>query len=397
MEIVRDLFQQLKDADRALTRHSVVRRNGFKKLPATTVQNFHKNHLLVEETRRGGNVGRHLQQELSGSASELSSEGAVSDEEGIRTHVRAENLDLDANETLAAHSQGNGTNISREVFGNTTVSNATTTAATTSDTFTKEDERIDRRLHEKQEAFDAAKLALLQAEEEGRQRHKREIHQAKMLVKEMYEYLPQLVCAVLHSPPATTPNLNIDPIFALRKLLLTRCMRDPNMGIALCWLLEAEVGRAWKTLFDYREKTVCANNCGFCVFRVLIHVRILANTLLNFVRILIIIIFAFDKSSRRGPQGRILRLVVIGPEEKGLLLAKIGIEKQAAFDLLQDANQATAFGSNSLGDLEDPDVPPKLPAALALRRCSHFGDTMQFVDQLTQISLDLTSVPVISV
>jgi hypothetical protein len=86
---------------------------------------------------------------------------------------------------------------------------------------------------------------------------------------------------------------------------------------------------------------------------------------------------------------------VVPPTIQGRYLAKVGHEKEAAFHFLKDAEEATAFGTNWLGDVEDPELPPKLPHHLALRRCNHFGDTMFFIDRLTQISLDLKAIPVI--
>lgn len=114
------------------------------------------------------------------------------------------------------------------------------------------------------------------------------------------------------------------------------------------------------------------------------------------------------------------------PAEKARVIAKIGTEKKSAFDLLQDAEQATAYGCRphynsdptNTNDLnlnqhanhhanqhanqhaynnnnyeKDHDLPPPLPASISLRRCSHFGDTMHFIDSLTQISLDLRLLP----
>mmetsp|Transcript_12485 Transcript_12485/g.26986 ORF Transcript_12485/g.26986 Transcript_12485/m.26986 type:complete len:1097 (+) Transcript_12485:435-3725(+) len=179
---------------------------------------------------------------------------------------------------------------------------------------------------------------------------------AQSLRLESREYLPQLVAAVLHSPPPLTDASNLNPQSALRSLLVDRCLIDPNLGIELCWLLEAEVGRTWKTLFEHRQRT-----------------------------------------------GR--RLIVVLPAEKAAVLAKIGTEKKAAFDLLQDAEQGTAFGCLTPGsdrghdapptgiDGDAPSSPPRLPASLSQRRCSHYGDTMHFLDQLTQVSLDLRRVP----
>lgn len=184
----------------------------------------------------------------------------------------------------------------------------------------------------------------------------KEVEDSYQTTRDLTDYLPQLVAAVLKSPPAFQPQL-MDPIQKLRRLLLTRCLQDANWGIELCWLLEADVGRAWKTLFEHRQQT-----------------------------------------------GR--RLIVVLPAEKAAVLAKIGTEKREAFDLLQDAEQATAYGytfpnvydtlPHATPQSFDSDVeptPPKLPSSLSLRRCSHFGDTMHFVDKLTQISLDLRMVP----
>jgi len=175
------------------------------------------------------------------------------------------------------------------------------------------------------------------------------------------EYLPQLVSAVLKSPHPVDPSV-ANPIYALRQLLLNRCLQDPSWGIELCWLLEADVGRAWKTLLEHPQQT-----------------------------------------------GR--RLLVILPAEKAAVLAKIGIEKRAAFDLLQDVEQATAYGYNA--DTDDATIDassvgvnqdgtpfiappePRLPSSLSQRRCAHFGDTMHFVDRLTKLSNDLRKVPIV--
>mmetsp|Transcript_26437 Transcript_26437/g.47977 ORF Transcript_26437/g.47977 Transcript_26437/m.47977 type:complete len:1070 (-) Transcript_26437:18-3227(-) len=177
----------------------------------------------------------------------------------------------------------------------------------------------------------------------------RQLLEAQKILLEAREYLPQLVSTVLHSPPAWSAPV-LDPLAVLRKLLVNQCLIDPNLGIELCWLLEAEVGRAWKTLFEHRQQT-----------------------------------------------GR--RLIVVLPAEKAAVIAKIGTEKRAAFDLLQDAEQASAYGSNLHDDTNDDvlghdmNMPPQPPASLSLRRCSYFGDTMHFIDRLTQVSLDLTRVP----
>lgn len=203
------------------------------------------------------------------------------------------------------------------------------------------------------------------------------VRAALALQRETREYMPQLVSAILHSPaPLTqstmyTPHLN--PLEALQHLLITRCVRDPNLGIEVCWLLEAEVGRAWKRLFEHRAQT-----------------------------------------------GR--RLIVILDADKAAVLSQIGSEKKQAFDLLQEVECATAYGaygqdyhdvfehleenarsdggntSRKSSSFQDDKIgyysTPRLPAALSQKRCSHFGDTMTFLDKLTQISLDLRMVPV---
>ncbi|KAL7556800.1 hypothetical protein ACA910_005237 [Epithemia clementina (nom. ined.)] len=185
---------------------------------------------------------------------------------------------------------------------------------------------------------------------------------ARERLKQIREYLPQLVSAVLKCPPAVDPSI-ANPIHLLRQLLLNRCAQDPSWGIELCWLLEADVGRAWKALLEHPQRT-----------------------------------------------GR--RLLVILPAEKAAVLAKLGQEKSAAFDLLQGAEQATAFGYSNivepfLSSYADPSaaateqnsynilspLEPRLPSSLSQRRCAHFGDTMHFVDRLTKLSLDLRRVP----
>jgi hypothetical protein len=202
-----------------------------------------------------------------------------------------------------------------------------------------------------------------------------QVEDAQRTIQHVRDYLPQLVSVVLKSPPAFDPNL-VDPMAKLRKLIVQRCLEDANWGIDMCWLLEAEVGRAWKTLFEHRQQT-----------------------------------------------GK--RLIVVLPAEKAAVLAKIGTEKREAFDLLQDAEQATAYGytvsfeedlryhrhlqdSTRTGTHqphshyaqqqymdETEDAPARLPSSLSLRRCSHFGDTMHFIDRLSHTSLDLRHVPTI--
>ena len=198
-------------------------------------------------------------------------------------------------------------------------------------------------------------------------------------------YLPQLVSVILKSPPplhvmttTTTAavlhkeededtmmhmvDVVVNPIQQLRHIVLTQCVYDASIGIELCWLLEAEVGRAWKTLFEHRQK----------------------------------------QSGRR--------LIIVLPADKAIVLAKIGMEKREAFDLLQDTEQATAFGyteSSTKHNLEhslSPEATPisnmeqlhsntRLPSSLSVRRCSHFGDTMHFIDRLSKISSDLRMIP----
>ncbi|MGK3753698.1 MAG: hypothetical protein ACI8RD_006005 [Bacillariaceae sp.] len=196
-----------------------------------------------------------------------------------------------------------------------------------------------------------------------------EADDAQKTIRVIRDFLPQLVSVVLKSPPAFDPNL-VDPVDKLRRLIVRRCVDDANWGVDMCWLLEAEVGRAWKTLFEHRQQT-----------------------------------------------GR--RLIIVLPAEKAAVLATIGSGKKEAFDLLQDAEQATAFGftvpfdenlsyhgpnqyqecnHRNEGNLHEDGQTPfdsKLPSSLSLRRCSHFGDTMHFIDRLTKISLDMRGVPIV--
>lgn len=103
-------------------------------------------------------------------------------------------------------------------------------------------------------AENAAAAALRDAIATQQKRTAQELLEARLLRREIRDFLPQLVSTVLHSPPALTSNL--DPLFALRNLLVTNCIQNPDMGIELCWLLEAEVGRSWKALFEHRQQTV---------------------------------------------------------------------------------------------------------------------------------------------
>lgn len=179
-----------------------------------------------------------------------------------------------------------------------------------------------------------------------------EIENNRRAMKQVRDYLPQLVSAVLRSPPPFDPNL-VDPVHRLRELMISRCQADPNWGIELCWLLEAEVGRTWKSLFEHRQQT-----------------------------------------------GK--RLIIVLPAEKAAVLAQIGPKKREAFDLLQDAERVTAYGYPSDHEvwrnvqINSPHgTTSRLPSSISLLRCSHFGDTMHFIDRLTQISLDLRMVPAI--
>lgn len=184
------------------------------------------------------------------------------------------------------------------------------------------------------------------------------ITSAQHLLSETRSFLPQLVSTVLHSPPALLPSNTADPISSLRSLLIRRCQIDPSLGIELCWLLEAEVGRKWKALFEHRQQT-----------------------------------------------GK--RLILIVQADIAQAIATIGAEKASAFNLLQDAEMATAFGMErsleSNGGGMTSGIPgsdsyvagsaPRLPKAISDLRCRHFGDSMHFVDRLSQISLDLRHVP----
>jgi hypothetical protein len=190
-----------------------------------------------------------------------------------------------------------------------------------------------------------------------------EVDDAFRTVRVVRDYLPQLVSIVLKSPTAYDPNL-IDPVDKLRSLIIQRCIDDANWGVDLCWLLEAEVGRAWKKIFEDRQQT-----------------------------------------------GR--RYIVYLDAERAAVLKHIGNEKREAFDLLQEAEQTTAFGFSTTSTTIDPSLlhhqgyttqqqqplpnhlPKRLPSSLSLRRCSHFGDTMQLIDQMTELSLDLRHVPTI--
>jgi hypothetical protein len=211
-----------------------------------------------------------------------------------------------------------------------------------------------------------------------------QITRALLTRKQMHDNLPQLVTAVLKSPVLVSHNEHslvpdqngesmaslddhgaarnnedhFNPVQYLRHLVLNRCQLDPGWGIELCWLLEAEVGRAWKTLFEHRQQT-----------------------------------------------GR--RLILVLPAEKAAVLKQIGSSKREAFHMLQDVEQATAYGYAVANHDDGNNVPSsqdnadssswgntRLPSSLSIRRCSHFGDTMNFVDQLSDISRDLRSIPV---
>ena len=181
------------------------------------------------------------------------------------------------------------------------------------------------------------------------------------LQKELRDNLPQLLSIILHSntiqhnhpqPHPTTSSTTTDPISILKSILIQKCKNDPNLGIELCWLLEANVGRNWKTLLEHRQQS-----------------------------------------------GR--RLIVILPADKARILANIGMEKKCAFEFLQDVEQATAYGSSLLNDnLGDVDrkrtlCSMLLPKNLSRLRCSHYGDTMHFIDLLSQLSRQLASIPIV--
>jgi len=193
------------------------------------------------------------------------------------------------------------------------------------------------------------------------------VSSARQLLTEARDFLPQLVSTVLHSPPALLPESPSapDPISSLRSLLVHRCVTTPSLGIELCWLLEAEVGRKWKALFEHRQQT-----------------------------------------------GK--RLILIVQADIAAAIATIGAERASAFNLLQDAEMATAFGTERTRPHEDQqrhphgldrdphspsaamgeeDFSPRPPRSVSDLRCRHFGDSMHFVDRLTQISLDLRHVP----
>ncbi|CAB9498886.1 Phosphatidylinositol 4-kinase beta [Seminavis robusta] len=177
--------------------------------------------------------------------------------------------------------------------------------------------------------------------------------QSKNKKKQIRDCLPQLVSAVLRSPAPHDSNL-VDPVHQLRQIILAKCQQDPSWGIELCWLLEAEVGRNWKSMFEHLQQP-----------------------------------------------GR--RLIIAFPSDKAVAIAKIGVEKREAFDLLQDVETVTAYGTYNQHSHQThhhhhhhTTQSTVLPSSISLLRCSHFGDTMQFVDRLTQISMDLRTVPAIS-
>lgn len=150
--------------------------------------------------------------------------------------------------------------------------------------------------------------------------------QSRQRSQSIRDYLPQLVSAVLHSPSTSD---QFPALSQLRSVLLQRCQDDPSFGIELCWLLEAQVGRTWRTLLE---------------------------------------------------QSQTSRLVLLLPEAKAAAIARIGRDKRQAFDLLQQAEQATAYGAG-------------LPASLGERRCAHFGDTMHWMDRLSLLSSELRRIP----
>jgi len=182
-----------------------------------------------------------------------------------------------------------------------------------------------------------------------------QVEDAQTTIRTVRSYLPQLVSILLKSPPAFEPNL-LNPINRLRQMIIERCVEDANWGVDMCWLLEAEVGRAWKKLFEHRQQT-----------------------------------------------GK--RLIVVLPAEKAAVIAKIGMERKEAFDMLQDTEQATAYGYTPMLDqsltqqqvhTEDSEYSQSvLPSSISLRRCSHFGDTMHLIDRLSKVSMELQRIPAI--
>jgi len=193
---------------------------------------------------------------------------------------------------------------------------------------------------------------------------------AHKLLNEAREFLPQLLSMVLHSPPSLLPETSItpDPISLLRSLLIHRCQTTPSLGIKLCWLLEAEVGRKWKALFEHLQQT-----------------------------------------------GK--RLILIVQADIAAAIATIGAEKATAFNLLQDVEMATAFGMERSVDnhelyhqaiastsaataatgvadsVSSSSSSCRPPQAISDLCCRHFGDSMHFVHRLTQISSDLRHLP----
>lgn len=183
---------------------------------------------------------------------------------------------------------------------------------------------------------------------------KDDVDNSRRAMKQIRDCMPQLVSAVLKAPAPFDSNL-LDPVKKLRQLIISRCQGDPSWGVELCWLLEAEVGRAWKSLFEHKQQT-----------------------------------------------GK--RLIIVMPADKAAVMATIGPKKREAFDLLQDAERVTAYGfpsdhevlhQHEMRSSQSNRPTCGLPSSVSLLRCSHFGDTMQFIDRLTQISLDLKNVPAI--
>jgi hypothetical protein len=352
-ELVEELSQTLRCFDKVLNRYVLVRRRHSQ-------NQYHNTHNNGIDSKAGDN------DRIGGDASESSMDGYDSDEdpfldadvEIVRAFEQAAaGTDKEANDNdpgRSAEMKDDGTDDKRQatlVISKTGTNVLDSSDSTTTSTTEQSQDQPEQLVSE---------LGTMPTDEE--------VQEASSGMRLTRDYLPQLVSAVLKSPPAFQVFQNqhevvANPIHKLRHLILQRCRSDPSWGIELCWLLEAEVGRAWKTLFEHRQQT-----------------------------------------------GR--RLIVVLPAEKAIVLAKIGTEKREAFDLLQDAEQATAYGHtmepahlgigeeyletslNGDGEGGSDANSARLPSSLSLRRCSHFGDTMHFIDRLTQISLDLRMVPV---
>lgn len=166
-------------------------------------------------------------------------------------------------------------------------------------------------------------------------------------LRHLRDYLPQLASAALQSPPPLLPT-SPPCVHQLRQVLLRHCRNDPSWGMSLCWLLETKVGRAWKDLFEKQQQG-----------------------------------------------GRLILLLL--PAEKAAVVKQLGVSRREAFDFLQEAEQATAYGNlvePSVGGQQQYSCQFLEPSSLKQMRCRHFGDAMFFIDSLTEISSHLRWVPV---